>query len=135
VNNLFWETFCCIRQLQWREGIRKNCVYTVKVNVAGSNKVALWLINCENYCCFQRTCPLEWLIFQVLNAVAIMLKPKVLVYSILLSVVRGMVRTSPALQPESYIFHAQLGMLTREPVNVVLNLFRLKKKWGKQRSE
>jgi hypothetical protein len=26
--------------------MRKNCVYTVKVNVAGSNKVALWLINC-----------------------------------------------------------------------------------------
>jgi hypothetical protein len=28
-------------------GTTKNCGYTVKVNVAGSNKVALWLINCD----------------------------------------------------------------------------------------
>jgi hypothetical protein len=42
----FCETFCSLRQSHWREGTRKNCVYTVKVNVAGSNKVALWLINC-----------------------------------------------------------------------------------------
>jgi hypothetical protein len=42
----FCETFCSLRQSQWRDGMRKNCVYTVKVNVAGSNKVALWLINC-----------------------------------------------------------------------------------------
>jgi hypothetical protein len=30
-------------------GTTKNCGHTVKVKVAGSNKVALWLINCANF--------------------------------------------------------------------------------------
>jgi hypothetical protein len=35
-----------LRQSQWRDGTTKNCGYTVEVNVAGGNKVNLWLTNC-----------------------------------------------------------------------------------------